>query len=571
MVSSVALASALTGSWRAFGMWSSEGWADTGDGWLFWLTWASDPGGRRLWLAAALALAVVAVAALTKSNRLAPLRAFGAAVDFVAKPLVCCLCVAIALLPQLMAKALSPNTDEKPSVVFILLDSLRLDHVGWGGSELETTPRLDALARTGAAFTQSISQAPWTKPSVGSLMTSQVPSSHEATTRTTFLNPRMRTVGEAFASGGYRTLALSSNPNITPLFGFAPGFQFFVHDATSTAEPLITTATEWLDAEPDSASFLYLHLNDAHYPYDPAPDYAGMFNHTGVEAHLDGKTEEEFRQSLGGTFTNEQVESLRLSYAEEIRFLDDQVGAFVEELLDTRDDILVVIVSDHGEEFLDHGDLGHGHTLYDELILVPLQFAWSPALGEKMGWSPGVHGEQVRLVDVLPTLLDAAGLEWPVGAPEMQGASLKPFFAHTDGLEDRPAFAETDHQGTLLSGPAGALRALRDEGYKMIVSAMWQEDLTPKRGWLFRLAADPGEHQNIAAGNLEMFRKLRQRMAGEGWLVERDMTSAVAAEISQAEQAALEEMGYVEGGENANLSESSFLDPKAVPWIELEE
>jgi arylsulfatase A-like enzyme len=519
-------------------------------------------------MAAALAFVGVVLAALTKSNRLAPLRAYSAAIDSISKPWICGLCLALALLPQAVAHALAPSTADKPTVVFILLDSIRLDYVGWGGSELDTTPRLDALTHSGAAFTQAITQASWTKPSVGTLMTSQVPSAHEATTRTTFLNPKMRTIGESFAAGGYRTLALSSNPNITPSFGFAPGFQFFVHDATSTAEPLIATAKEWLADAPDRASFLYLHLNDAHYPYDPAPKYAGMFNHTGVEAHLDGPAEEEFRLRQGETFSAEQVESLRLSYAEEIRYLDDQVGALVEELLATRDDILVVIVSDHGEEFLDHGDLGHGHSLYDELILVPLQFAWSPALGKKMDWSPGSHSEQVRHVDVLPTLLDAAGLQWPSAAPPMQGKSLTPFFTHADGLKDRPAFSETDHKGSMISGYAGALRAYRADGYKMVVSAMWQE-LVPERGWLFHLVADPGESRNIGKANRELFQQMRARMNTEGWIVDRDMNAIVAAELSQAEQKMLSELGYATDGEETGPLESSFMAPKAVPWMEL--
>lgn len=521
-------------------------------------------------MAAALAFVAVVLAALTKSNRLAPLRTYSAAIDWISKPLICGVCLALALLPQAMARALAPSTEDKPTVVFILLDSIRLDHVGWGGSELDTTPRLDALAHSGAAFTQTIAQASWTKPSVGTLMTSQVPSAHEATTRTTFLNPKMRTIGESFAAGGYRTLALSSNPNITPSFGFAPGFQFFVHDATSTAEPLIATAKEWLAAAPERASFLYLHLNDAHYPYDPAPKYAGMFNHTGIEAHLDGPSEDEFRLRQGETFTVEQVESLRLSYAEEIRYLDDQVGALVEELLAERDDILVVIVSDHGEEFLDHGDLGHGHSLYDELILVPLQFAWSPALGKKMGWSAGIHDEQVRHIDVLPTLLDATGLEWPSAARAMQGASLTPFFAHAENLTDRPAFSETDHKGSMISGYAGALRAYRASGYKMVVSALWQE-IVPERGWLFHLIGDPGERRNIGKANLELFQEMRVRMNVEGWAVDRDMNAIVSAELSQAEQKMLSELGYAADGEDAGPLESSYMAPKAVPWMELED
>jgi arylsulfatase A-like enzyme len=467
-----------------------------------------------------------------------------------------------------MSRALAPDTAGKPTVVFILLDSVRLDHVGWGGSELDTTPRLDALARDGVAFTQDITQAPWTKPSVGSLMTGQAPSFHKATTRFGILEPRSRSIGEAFASGGYRTLALSSNPNITPTFGFAPGFQSFHHDVTDSAETLIGKGLEWLDSAPQQASFLYLHLNDAHYPYDPLPGYAGMFNQTGVEAHLDGDVEREFRDSQGTTMTAEEVESLRLSYAEEIRYLDDQVGGLVEGLIAARDDVLVVIVSDHGEEFLDHGDLGHAHTLYEELIRVPMQFSWSPALGERMGWSAGVFDQQVRNVDILPTLLEVAGLEWPAHAQDLQGTSLTPFFSGSEAIASRPAFSETDFPGTPLSGPSGPLRSFRSDGYKMIRTASWLEQ-TSGRGWLFQLAADPAERRNIAADNLDLFQQMNRRMSDDGWILVRDIHGGASAEVSEALRAEMAELGYAGDDFEAPDGEFLYLDPKAVPWIEI--
>ena len=519
-------------------------------------------------MAAGLALAVVVLSEFTKSARSAPIQLFQKGVRLVSHPVFCILSLVLAGLPLGVSALSRPDSSDRPDVVFILLDSVRLDHVGWGGSELPTSPRLDELAREGAAFTQTITQAPWTKPSVGTLLTGMAPSFHGATTRFGMVEPGMRTLAEAFASGGYRTLALSSNPNITPIFGFAPGFEFFHHDVTDDAENLIGRGREWLQQGGDRASFLYLHLNDAHYPYDPYPEYAGMFNHTGIEAHLDGHTEAEFRESLGATMTAEEVESLRLSYAEEIRYLDDQVGAFVEELLAADEDILVVMVSDHGEEFLDHGDLGHGHSLHEELVRVPLQFSWNAALGSRMEWVGGIHDEQVRNIDVLPTLLDVTGLEWPVAAQALQGRSLETFFASGSESGTRPAFSETDHPGSPLSGPCGPLRSYRADGYKMIVTAPWLEQ-TADRGWLFRLTADPGEHGNLAEEERARFDHMLKAMEAEGWLFERQHDDAGMAEMSEAMMAELAELGYASDDFEAPVGEDIYLDPKAVPWVDL--
>jgi arylsulfatase A-like enzyme len=553
---------------------AAEDWAASGDGVLFWLYWASDPGGRRLLMAAVLALAAWAVVRWLDSSGpqgLKPVGRLGArVVRLLGSVPVMILAVACALLPQVVAPMQRPDAGGKPTVVFILLDTVRLDHLGWGGAELDTSPRIDVLARDGAAFTQNISQAPWTKPSVAAMITGSIPGRTGATGRRGPLLPRNRTLAEAFASAGYRTHGLSSNPNIAGPFGFRQGFLGWYEDTTAWCDELIPRGVEWLAAGGDQPSLLYLHLNDAHYPYSAPDGYRGRFNHTGLEPELTGQSETEFRHSLGATFTPEEVEAMRLAYAEEIRWLDDQVGALVEELLATRDDVLVVITSDHGEEFLEHGDLGHGHALHEELIRIPLQFAWSPALGEKLGLVAGRHDGQVRQMDVMPTLLELAGLEWPEGAPVMDGISLAPILRGEVDEVHRPAFSETDSVGSPISGPTGPLRSWREEDWKLVETDPWAED-TAGRLWLYRLVADPGERRNLAPEERDRLAAMREALRDSGFLLQPGDREASNVALSAAEAANLAALGYAEDDQSGMLEGEPYLDPKAVPWLEVED
>lgn len=327
---------------------------------LFWLTWGGDTGARRLVYALLLAILALIYAALAQHSVRAWLSGPARLVHAFCKPSAGLAALALALLPHAVAPMLKPDVSGRPSVVFILLDSVRLDHLGWGGSELPTSPRLDALAAQGVRFTQAITQAPWTKPSVGTLFTGLTPSAHEATGRYSALAWNRRTLAEAFAAAGYRTFGYSSNPNVTRLFQFDQGFQRFHENTTEAADQLIEVSR--VQADPTDAGkdpfFLYLHFNDAHYPYEPretsvtsagAQPIRGLFNRTGRAPLLNGETETAFREGGGTSFTAEDAGALRLAYAEEVRWLDDQVGDMVEKLLAVRDDVLVVILADHGE------------------------------------------------------------------------------------------------------------------------------------------------------------------------------------------------------------------------------
>lgn len=533
-------------------------------------------------LAGALAAAILAAAALSKDSRVPLLRAAHRALGWFSRPIPAIAALFLALLPHVVAPLRTPDASDRPNVVVVLLDTVRLDHVGWGGSALPTTPRLDDLARRGAAFTQAVSQSSWTKPSVATLLTGIVPGEHLATDQRVQLAPDRRTAADAFSAAGYKTYGISNNPNISYTFNFDQGFTEFHQGTSEDADTLIERARGWLAPHEDGGApfFLYLHLNDAHYPYVPREKSVtrageqrirGIFNPAGSAPRLDGETQDAFRKGGGlhdmqlqGGFSEEDVESMRLSYAEEIRWLDDQAGDFLAELFEQHDDLLVVVLSDHGEEFLEHGDIGHGHSLYDELVRIPLQFAWSPGLGGELGLRAGFHGEQVRTMDVLPTLLEACGLAWPAGATPLPGASLLRNLRGEDGA-DRPAFSETNIAFSPISGPTGPLRSWREPRAKLILTDPYTE-LIAGRYWLFDLVEDPGERSNVAGERVPELERLERELNRSGLLLRQPVAHEWVVGLNSQQQAVLAEQGYA--GDNMKLTsdEDAHVGPGAIMW-----
>ncbi len=580
LVSAVAAASGLVGALRWFLAARAGNWGETGDGLLFWLQWAGDPGGDRLLYAAALALALLLLAALLRRRPAG--RWLGSLLRLGGHPFVALGLVLFALLPQGVTALLRPAPDpEAPSVVLVVLDSVRLDEMGWGGAEHPTTPHLDRLAEEGVAFTQAITQAPWTKPSAATLLTGLIPGRHLAIGRPSLglysaLEGRHRTLAEAFLAAGWETCALSTNPNITARFGFRQGFQRFRDDAREDADWLLGEARAWLgERDRERPFFLYLHLNDTHYPYAAPEPWRGAFYDGPSQAVLDGSTEAEFRalDPDGGflrEFSAEDARQFRLSQMEELRAVDERLGPFLEEVFTGERPVIAVIVSDHGEEFLEHGDLGHGHQVYDELLRVPLQVAWNEEAGRRLGLRRGRWNTQVRLLDVAPTVLELCDLGWPERAAPLDGESLVPFLRdEADPQAHRPAWSETDHYGSLRSGPTGPLRTWRMPGEKIITTDPWVlEEAWKGRYWVFDLGADPEERRNLA-GEKERRLRLLQAMEASGWLLPRPEPIPYRLLLTGGGAAAgggeaLSQMGYVDAA--VDPSKPPVFAPGAVPW-----
>ena len=389
------------------------------------------------------------------------------------------------LLPAALAAAgCSPGTDpgsaeahgspsrvaSSPNVVFVCLDTVRADHLGCYGYERDTTPFLDALAASGTRFADASSAASWTKPSVPSFLTGTFPCQHgvyEGSSRlrmgavTDILPDEALTLAEVFQERGYRTAAFVHNAQLRPGNGFEQGFDEY-HQENWDAREIRWRGTDWLDQEDGAGRpfFLYLHFLDAHWPYPAPDDYATLYATAEEVAPFRGRESKALRNALndGETeFTPAYRKALAALYDGSLRYLDDNLRAFHDalELRGLLDDTVICIVSDHGEEFGEHGYIGHGNGLYENLLEVP----WILSVP---GRAPSVVERSVSLVDVFPTLLGAVGFTPPEG---LAGVNR---FAEPDAVT--PIFAEHKGGGRYL-------QSLREDTEKIVREWTGPEEL----------------------------------------------------------------------------------------------
>ena len=295
------------------------------------------------------------------------------------------------------------SVERRPNIIVYLIDTLRADHLSCYGYA-KSTPRIDALAADGTLFERALAQSSWTKPATASILTGLHPRAHTANQREDGLPAAVRTLPEDLQELGYQTAALVVNANVSRTFGFDQGFDTFellLHDdgiLGARGDQLIDRAVDWIATRPtDEPFFLYLHTADPHDPYAT----------TGF--HSEGFGSVSFMESLeDGRVTLSPDELIRLVelYDEDVAFADVQFGRFIHALKSEGlyDDALIVLVSDHGEEFDDHGRWRHGKTLYGEQLDVPLIIKWPQGTGA---------GRRVRNlaqhIDLVPTVLDYVG------------------------------------------------------------------------------------------------------------------------------------------------------------------
>ncbi len=424
------------------------------------------------------------------------------------------------------------------SVLLIVVDTLRADHLGVYGYDRPTSPYLDAWAEGGAVFEHAFSTSPWTLPSVGTMFTGQLPSRHQAGTFTRGLDGRpparsqfaqldasLPTLAEAAAAAGFATAAVINNAFLGPRFGLDRGFDTYDFSPAGNrrlrrADVVIDRALVWLRERGETPFFLVVHLFDPHMMYDPPEATRGQFSSALPDAGLPRVTER-VRATLGrgDPFDRDYLVAL---YDEEILFVDRQLGRLFESLdaAGRTDDVVVLLTSDHGEELFDHGGFEHGHSAYNELLRVPL-------VVRGPGIRPARHAAPVSLLDLFPTVLAAFGQTVPDGLP---GRSLWPVLAG-GLLPDRPLYAERTLYGA-------ERQAIIGWPFKLIRRA----DLDQTR--LFDLAADFDERRDVAAAHPEEAARLLGLLQA---------TLAAAAGGSTADQVQMDEetlkalrsLGYV--------------------------
>jgi arylsulfatase A-like enzyme/Flp pilus assembly protein TadD len=382
-----------------------------------------------------------------------------------------------------------PLDSTHPNIILITLDTTRADRMGFLGSKRGLTPNLDAMARQGVAFASAYAHVPITTASHTTILTGTYPQFNRVDDFGIPLSSKLPYLPDLLHAQGYHTGAFVGSLILDPLDGTAPGFDrgFDVYDAgfhlrrhgidryksvERRAGDVVNHALAWLSQLPNGPFFLWVHLYDAHDPYDPPTPFKERF----AAQPYDG----------------------------EIAYADSAVGKLLDEIRkhDLYDETMIAVMADHGESLGAHGENTHGIFLYDETLHVPLLFKLpaSRAAGKLVD-------ARVRLVDVAPTLLQEAGLPIP---KEMQGESLSPMMsarmttkpvaaphgaavkdeaAKAAPEQDRPAYAETDypHRGFGWS----SLRALRSGKYLYIRA--------PERE-LYNQTTDPEAAHNLASG-----------------------------------------------------------------------
>jgi len=396
-----------------------------------------------------------------------------------------------------------PASPASPSVLVLLVDTLRADRLGCYGNHPSPSPTLDRLAREGLRYEEVISQSSWTLPSVTSIFTGLHPRSHGVVgakfargtganeeahglreSDPSYLPDAIRTLAERAQAAGLTTMGLSTNPLVSRGTNLARGFETFIEIGRSRgrARPVAAEVNElfleWLQENAGRRFLAYLHYMDMHNDYRPPqafrPEAPPGLRTMVLRGQLD-RVQESMQGPQGQPLTRAELGYLEALYLALVRYWDSELARLLESLsaVGVADSTVLVVTSDHGEGFLEHGALKHGMNLYEELLRVPLVL-------HGPGITPSTVGEQAQGVDLLPTVAAILGLEAPVGLP---GQNL---------LRDRtsePAISET-RWGFGPDGASTDLVSMRTGRWKLIHS--------PAAGEfeLYDLNTDPGERVN---------------------------------------------------------------------------
>ena len=430
----------------------------------------------------------------------------------------------LAVLPAAGAQVPRPKIS-RPNIFLITIDTLRADHVHCYGYQKIQTPALDGLARDGVRFSQAFTPSPITNTSHITIMTGLLPSSHGVTDFAVPLAPAHPTWAELLHKQGYHTAAfigavILDSKSLAP--GLDRGFDYYdnfpEHSATKSrwgrverrGMDVVQRAKEWLNAHNEAPKFVWVHLYDPHDPYEPpAP-----FSLTYKDRLYDG----------------------------EIAYADSALGQFISYLRKQGwyENSVIVVVGDHGEGLGEHHEDTHGIFLYDTTTHVPLLLKLP-----QHGYAGREVISQVRTTDILPTILEIAG----VSAPEhLDGQSLKPNFAG-DETADRVAFGETDYPLRFGWAP---LRSIREDGFKFIEAP---------RPELYDLKADPKESQNQYQPWNASVQPLRAKLAQ--WRAQVPAVSQSPGAVGRGTTDELKALGYL--GPADALSSTNVPEPSLLP------
>jgi arylsulfatase A-like enzyme len=397
------------------------------------------------------------------------------------------------------------KVDKKPNLIIISFDGLQAKHLSSYGYKLNTTPNLDAFLNQSSLFTKTVSPSSWTVPTHMSIFTSMYPSEHKVVNKFSDfdmktqkgvianlkkLSPNAVTLAEILKSNGYVTGGFTGDAGVGPQFGFNQGFDtYFETETFGGLDGSAPKALEWLTQNKDKPFFLFLHGYDVHgqheinggydYRYVTKP-YTGKY--TGSKAEQ-GKLREEALAKGSLNLSDEDVAFWRAIYDEKINDMDMEFKKFMDQAkeMNALDNTIVIVMSDHGTEFYEHGTIDHGATLYSELVNVLLAI-------HQPGQTEGKKINQlVSTFDLLPTVLDLLNITNPV-PNQIKGISLTPSLSGQNVAHN--VFSETDYRLYTFKRSLTTV-----DGWKFILT------LDSGKKELYDLNNDPNELVNLISKN----------------------------------------------------------------------
>ncbi len=436
------------------------------------------------------------------------------------------------------------------NVLFIVIDTLRADHLPLYGYQGGDAPNLDRFADDSIVFDQAFTNASWTRPSFASILTGRLPSSHGVMAKSDALPDAVTTLPEALKPAGYSTGGFATNFNVAPYFNFHQGFDEYVFlepefvlgadDASAklllmqfvrqrieklraaSGEVLPGTAyqdaatvnaavTGWIDRQASAPWFLFVGYMDPHDPYFAHP-YDGSGYARAAHQHPDPS----------------EAAALRELYDGEISYWDAEFGKLLDGLKERGiyDDLTIIVTADHGEEFNDHGGFWHGTTLYDEQVRVPLLVKLPQS---RRGGTVVRHW--VQSIDLMPTLLSELDIDVPEG---VQGGNL---FTGTDVV-----YAEESHEGNVLE----SVRHLDGTDEHKLITANPNNPRGLQPVELYRVDLDPGERENLAGSAPDQVRLATKALLQQRARANEDAVAADSVELDDDVAAHLEAIGYIE-------------------------
>ncbi len=482
----------------------------------------------------------------------------------------------VAAVPSTTASGGSQANRKPRGVILLVTDTLRKDHLNIYGYPRETVIHLKKFADEGVAFSHAISQGTWTKVSVPSMVTSLYPLSSGVIDMEHALPASAKTLAEVFREEGYSTVAYSSVAFTGKMNNMHQGYDE-LHESSSisdndyrakTARHYVDRLIPWIKEHKDAPFFAFLHVFDPHSPFRPRPPYDTLWGAPGARERMAELDADISKHKVEGIFglphkddyvakTGHDPEELLKIYKDwydgSIRGMDAEIGRLLEALreMGLDQDTLIVWGADHGEEFWEHNQLFHGHSVYGELNQVPLVYRWPNSPDIKKGV---MIDRQVQNLDIMPTILELVGINGPTN---MQGRSLVPLLNGSGAAtwQEQPAITQTMVDTAPPPGGASTNKVPKphfgiiDRGWKLV-----RKEVDPEaKQELYEHPIDNLNLTNVikSDGSVSQLGALTNNL--ESWKVlartaKLPSDETMTTQLSSEELRRLRALGYVGGG-----------------------